>query len=105
MNFLPVRGMLAVAALVTLPFAAAAETTLRVIVSWPSTLGQVSELLPEFERRVTEATAGEVRFHNSGPEVIPPFEQLEPLSQGVFDLHYGSPTYHQAQSIPPARTV
>ncbi len=99
MNLLPSPAAFAVAALVSLPFSPAVQAeTLRVIVSWPSTLGQVSELLPEFQRGVTEATGGAITFHNSGPEVIPPFEQLEPLSQGVFDLHYGSPTYHQAQT-------
>lgn len=87
---------LASTALTALP--ASAETTLRLITGWSPNVSYVSGILPGFEAAVTEATGGEVVFQQSGPEVVPPFEQLQPLSAGVFDLMYSTAAYHQAQT-------
>ena len=86
------------AALALAGSAASAETTLRVVSGWPSTIAQVSGILPAFEEAVTRATDGDITFQDSGPETVPSFEQLQPLSAGVFDLMYSTPAYHQSQN-------
>lgn len=77
---------------------ARAETTLRLLSSWtPNTsMSQVGE--EKFIAALTEAGNGSIKVMRSGPEVVPPFEQLQPLSAGVFDLLYTTPPYHQAQT-------
>lgn len=76
----------------------AAAETLRSIRAFPQNLKQVSELYYGFQKAVTEATGGEITFQDNGPETVPPFEQFEPLTQGVFDIMYTAPSYHQAQT-------
>lgn len=72
--------------------------TLRSIRAFPQNVKQVSELYFGFLKSVTEATDGQITFQDSGPETVAPFEQFEPLSQGVFDVMYTAPAYHQAQT-------
>lgn len=85
-------------------FAAASFTSsaqaenLRSIRAFPQNVQQVSELYFGFLKAVTEATDGEITFQDNGPETVPPFEQFEPLTQGVFDVMYTAPAYHQAQT-------
>lgn len=96
-----VRGAaLAAASVLTMSLcsAAQAETTIRSIAAWSSNMGFVSDLLYPFQKAVTEATKGEIKFQNSGPEVVPPFDQFEPVSQGVFHMALSTPGYHQAQT-------
>jgi len=77
---------------------ALAETNMRVISAWAPTLAQVKGVLYKFEENVTKASNGEIKFQNSGPETVPPFDQFQPLSAGVFDILYAASAYHQAQS-------
>lgn len=92
------RTLLGLTGAAALTSSASAETALRVITGWAPNVAYVSGIFPEFKAAVTEATRGEVTFQESGPEVVPPFEQLQPLSSGVFDLMYSTPAYHQAQT-------
>jgi TRAP-type C4-dicarboxylate transport system substrate-binding protein len=77
---------------------AQAETQLKALSAWATTLPLVPDVYYEFQENVTKASNGEITFQNVGPETVPPFEQLEPLSQGVFDVVFQSSTYHQAQT-------
>lgn len=96
-NFPYTLAAAAAFALASFTHSAEAET-LRSIRAFPQNLKQVSELYYGFQKAVTEATKGEITFHDSGPETVPPFEQFEPLTQGVFDVMYSAPSYHQAQT-------
>lgn len=77
---------------------AAQAESLRSIRAFPQNLPQIAELYYGFQEAVTEATNGEITFQDNGPETVPPFEQFEPLTQGVFDLLYTAPGYHQAET-------
>ena len=82
----------------SLSTAALAQTNVRAIAAWAPTLAQVRNVLYKFEENVTQASNGQIKFQNSGPETVPPFEQFQPLSAGVFDYLYAASAYHQAQS-------
>lgn len=84
-------SILALAALAPLPSASA--ETLRALVSWPPIL-QTTHIWPEYAKRVGAATKGSLTFTKSGPEVVPPFEQIEPLQKGLFHLLLTTGGYH-----------
>lgn len=77
---------------------AARAESIHSIRAFSENFPQIHELYYGFQKAVTEATGGEITFQNSGPETVPPFEQFEPLTQGVFDMLYTAPGYHQAQT-------
>jgi TRAP-type transport system periplasmic protein len=66
---------------------------LTMLVSWSPGYPPL-DIVDEFARRIEVATEGELRIRVLGPEAVPPFEQLEPLSSGLFDLLFTHPAYH-----------
>ena len=86
--------MLPAAALFSPPVQA--ETTLRLIASWNAPNPFVPAIEQEFAKRIADASKSELRVQRSGAEVVPIFEQFQPLSAGVFDLAYTHMSYHQA---------
>lgn len=77
---------------------AQAETSIRALAAWPTSLTQVNAIFHVFEDNVTKASGGEIKFENNGPEVVPPFEQFQPLSAGVFDMVFSAANYHQSDT-------
>ena len=59
---------------------------LRLLSSWDKTNPAVGALAEPFARGVETGTKGSVKFVISGPETVPPFEQLQPVSTGVFQI-------------------
>ncbi|MEQ8442622.1 MAG: TRAP transporter substrate-binding protein DctP [Alphaproteobacteria bacterium] len=57
---------------------------------YPGTVGMSNA----FVEMVEEASGGEITFAVSGPETVPPFEQLQPVQAGVFDIHFSYPVFH-----------
>lgn len=72
---------------------AVAGSSLKVLRSWPTTLEAV-RILDQYHKEVEKAAAGELKLSQSGPEVVPPLEQLNPVSAGVFDLLFSHGAYH-----------
>ncbi len=66
---------------------------LRGLVSWPPVL-QIAHIWPEFGKRVEAASNGALTLTRSGPEVVPPFEQIEPLQNGLFHVLLTTGGYH-----------
>lgn len=66
---------------------------LTMLVSWSPGYPPL-EIVDEFARRVEAATDGDFQVRVLGPETVPPFEQLEPVSSGLFDLVFTHPAYH-----------
>ena len=66
----------------------------RMLSSWDKTNPAVAKLAEPFAKGVEAATNGSVRFVISGPETVPPFEQLQPASTGVFPLLFTHAIYH-----------
>jgi TRAP-type C4-dicarboxylate transport system substrate-binding protein len=48
----------------------------------------------QFKKNLDSASGGKASITISGPEAVPPFEQLQPVSAGAFDMIYTHPTYH-----------
>jgi TRAP-type C4-dicarboxylate transport system substrate-binding protein len=74
--------------------ATAADVNLRVINAFDPQFPSTNLILKNFTDAVEKSSRGRISFRVSGPEVAKPFEQLEPTSQGVFDILFTSPPYH-----------
>jgi TRAP-type C4-dicarboxylate transport system substrate-binding protein len=66
----------------------------RLLSSWDRTNPAVSTLAEAFTKGVETATKGNIKFLVSGPETVPPFEQLQPVSTGVFQMLFTHGIYH-----------
>ncbi|MBW3095838.1 TRAP transporter substrate-binding protein DctP [Pseudohoeflea coraliihabitans] len=72
----------------------AAETTLRMVGSFPIGPSPTAEVGNQFMERVNELGKGVVQIQYIGAsDVIPIFDQPEALVNGVFDVWYGAPNY------------
>ena len=86
---------LAVAATVALPpFPTQAASDLKMLSSWNEKYQPRKFAAEEFISRVEKASGGNIKFSIDGPEVVPPFEQLQPVFSGVFDLLFTHGVYH-----------
>lgn len=84
--------------LLAVPLAQAQTVNLRLLSAWTPNNPNVPLIEAVFIKNVAEASKGEMKIQRSGPEVVPLFEQLQPVSAGVFDLLLTTPGFHQAQS-------
>ncbi|MEX2453860.1 MAG: TRAP transporter substrate-binding protein DctP [Rhodospirillaceae bacterium] len=93
MNRIVIGG--AVAAMISgAAIASASATDLKVLSSWNKDNWPTYAVLEEFEKNVKAIGGGKVNLVISGPEVVPAFEQLQPVSAGVFDILYTHGIYH-----------
>jgi TRAP-type C4-dicarboxylate transport system substrate-binding protein len=67
---------------------------LRLLSSWDKTNPAVGTIAEAFTKGVEAQTKGSIKFIISGPETVPPFEQLQPASTGVFQLLFTHGIYH-----------
>ena len=74
--------------------ASAYALELRMLMAWSETYPGVAEMAERFAHRVDEASGGEVTFALTGPDSIPAFEQLLPVSLGIFDLLFTHGSFH-----------
>ena len=84
---------LAVAVGILFSFSAYCQT-LRMLVSWPPSDRPSHGMAAEFKRIVDEVGKGKVTIQLIGPEVVPPFQQLQPVSAGAFDMLFTHGAYH-----------
>src|ERR1041385_8758787 len=96
------RGATLLAALaVTLSVGTAevsAQTTLKLISAWTPNNPNVPYIEAVFIKNVETASKGQLKIERRGPEVASPFEQLQPVQAGLFDILFTTPGYHQSQS-------
>ena len=81
----------------SLTFAVACDAQavdLRLLSSWDKTNPAVGTIAEAFTKGVEAQTKGSVKFIISGPETVPPFEQLQPASAGVFQMLFTHGIYH-----------
>jgi TRAP-type mannitol/chloroaromatic compound transport system substrate-binding protein len=67
---------------------------LRFLSSWDKTNPAVPAMAEPFLKGVEAGTKGSIKFNISGPETVPPFEQLQPASTGVFQMLFTHAVYH-----------
>ena len=84
----------AIGALVLLTATPARADTLRLLSSWSENdrPSYVNALI--FQKHVKEVSGGKLTIAINGPEAVPPFEQLQPVAAGVFDILYTHGAYH-----------
>ena len=73
---------------------AARAETIKLLTSWGANdkPSYANALL--FKKNVEEISGGNIKVEISGPEVVPPFQQLQPVVAGVFDVLYTHGAYH-----------
>lgn len=91
MNFRSIAFACATAALSTVT---ASATELRLLSSWPSNQAYTANVVTPLIEKISELSNGEISINVAGPDVVPAFEQLEPVQAGVFDLLFTHPAYH-----------
>lgn len=58
--------------------------------NYPFTVGAVTS----FEKNLAELSGGKMKISILGPDVVPTFEQLQPVQSGIFDMAYTYSAYH-----------
>lgn len=71
-----------------------AAEDIRVLSSFDTSQLPTYTVLQQYMDNVTEIGDGAVTFTVFGPESVPIFEQLSPVSTGVFDALYTHPVFH-----------
>ena len=79
-----------------LPFSSAthAQTTLRLLNAWDNRYAASPLIVEAFIASVKQASGDAIQVRNFGPEVVPPFEQFQPVSKGAFDLLFTNSAYY-----------
>jgi TRAP-type C4-dicarboxylate transport system substrate-binding protein len=72
-------------------------TEWRLISSWGPDHPQVKRFLIPFVDEVNKRSGGRLKISWVGPEAVPPFEQLKPVREGIFDASYTHSAYHMGE--------
>lgn len=83
------------AAITSLSIAGAVQAQdFRLLSSWDQSYAAVGEVLIPFMETLEAETTADISIDRAGPETVPPFEQLDPVSRGLFDMLYTNGAYH-----------
>lgn len=94
-NTMNVFTKAAIAAIASLSIGGAAGAQdLRLLSSWDQSYAAVGEVLMPFMEALEADVSGDFSISMVGPETVPPFEQLDPVSRGLFDMLYTNGAYH-----------
>ncbi|MSP81167.1 MAG: C4-dicarboxylate ABC transporter substrate-binding protein [Rhodospirillales bacterium] len=85
---------IAFAIVLAVPAVTADAQQFRMLSSWDKNYANNPVILNPFMQGVEAASKGRMKFTVSGPETVPPFEQLEPLASGAFDFLFTAGSYH-----------
>ncbi len=80
--------------LALLPATQSMATELRMLSSYDQTTAYSREIAQRFIKEVEANKAADLTIKLTGPDVVPPFEQLQPVAAGVFQLLYTHAAYH-----------
>jgi TRAP-type C4-dicarboxylate transport system substrate-binding protein len=93
MKRLCILAVIATVALVA-PLASTHAANLKLLTSWNRDNWPTYAVLEQYVKNVDAIGAGSVKISLTGKEVVPPFEQLQPVSAGVFDMLFSHGVYH-----------
>lgn len=85
-------GLALAAFCATAPAAIAVE--LQFLRSWDAKYQGTAGMADTYAKMVEEASGGDITIKLVGPETVPPFEQLQPVQAGVFDMLFTHGAYH-----------
>ena len=74
--------------------ASVAAADLKLLTSWNKDNWPTYAALDMFAKNVAVIGGGKVKLLINGPEVVPAFEQIQPVSSGVFDMLFSHGIYH-----------
>lgn len=66
----------------------------RMLTSWDKSNPAVPVLAEPFAKNVEKASNGRIKLVLNGPETVPPFEQLQPVVAGAFQVLFTHGIYH-----------
>ncbi len=92
------RFIAATVALLGLSTGAATAKDLTLLSSWDKNYNAVPVFVDKFVEKVKAKSNGELAIEMRGPETVPPFEQLQPVSTGLFDLLFTHGAYHLGET-------
>jgi TRAP-type C4-dicarboxylate transport system substrate-binding protein len=78
----------------TLFAASAGAADLKLLSSWNRNEWPTYAIVDNYMKIVHEDGAGKVKIDIRGPETVPPFQQIQPVSAGAFDMLYTHGVYH-----------
>lgn len=67
---------------------------LKLLSAWDTTNAPAWLMVTNYVKLVSQLSGGKINIKISGPQVVPPFEQLQPVSSGVFDMLFQHGVYH-----------
>ncbi len=76
-----------------------AAQTLRLLMPWNQTSAGNIAVGNHLMKVLEEGSGGEIKIQKFDNSVVPPFQQLEPVASGVFDLHYTNPAHHAGDTM------
>jgi TRAP-type mannitol/chloroaromatic compound transport system substrate-binding protein len=74
--------------------AAAQTKTLKLLSSWDRTTIAALEPVLIYQEQIAKTSGGKLAIDIKGPETVPPFQQIQPVSAGVFDILHTHGVYH-----------
>ena len=77
---------------------AVGQVQLRLLNSWDNRYPGNYLVMDKFAAAIKDGTQGAVSIRTSGPEVVPAFEQFQPLAKGAFDMLFTTPPFHAGQT-------
>ena len=87
-------SLLAGAALAVATAGVVEAASLKLLTSWNKNNWPTYAVLQQYLDNVKAIGGDTVKISISGPEVVPPFEQLQPAASGVFDMLFTHGIYH-----------
>jgi TRAP-type mannitol/chloroaromatic compound transport system substrate-binding protein len=88
------RLVTSLAAVWSLAAGPASAVEFRALSSWDQSYVPRAALFEQFLKNVETASKGDMKFNLSGPETVPPFEQLQPTGSNVFQFLFSHGAYH-----------
>lgn len=67
---------------------------LKILASWNKNIWPTYVVLDTFVKNIAKIGGDKIKVRISGPEVVPGFEQLQPVKSGVFDILFTHGVYH-----------
>lgn len=77
---------------------AAHAKNLTILSGWDSSYHAVPVFVDQFISNLDERSEGKLTAEMRGPETVPPFEQLQPVSSGLFDMLFTHGAYHLGET-------
>jgi TRAP-type C4-dicarboxylate transport system substrate-binding protein len=74
--------------------AAAQTKTIKLLSSWDRTTIAALEPVLIYQEQIAKISSGKLAIDIKGPETVPPFQQIQPVSAGVFDILHTHGVYH-----------